>query len=87
MALHTYTLHVTFKTAVDANLIAAQADIRSWIAHTPNNLDILTGSITRDDGPVINLLSSDPSPAPQDAPIPTDPAHPPEWSVPTNNEF
>ena len=87
MALHTYVVSLSFKTAAVAPLIALESDLRSAIAHSPNNLDILTATLTRDDGHVIDMLTSDPSPVPHDGPSPPDPAHSAESALPTNKEF
>jgi hypothetical protein len=87
LALRTYTVNLKFRTAVSAPLIALESDIRSAIAHSPNNLDILAASITRDDGHVTNLLTSDPSPVPHDGPLPADPAHTAVSALPSGNEF
>jgi hypothetical protein len=87
MALHTYVVSLTFRTAAVAPLVAIESDLRSAIAHSPNNLNILTATLTRDDGHVIDMLTSDPSPVPHDGPLPADPAHTAESALPSGNEF
>lgn len=77
MALHTYTLHIVFN---------AGAELPKSTTLLPTSVDTKSATLTRDDGITYDLLVTLP-PQGDDPVHIDDPAHPPEWTIPTGKEF